>query len=145
MGAYIGTPSGPGTMIPGGAVGYGSACGTGCCSADGFLLTFALEFDFAGEDVVPFLFRVFWLARFVELLDLLLALAVVLALAGVGGGEARADAGAGVGSGCWRFLRCKASISSSDKFTFVLPFALARAILAKADWINTSSFSRTAI
>lgn len=100
-------------------------------------LTFALEFDLAGDDELPLnkpllprLLRPFWPDKLVELLDLLPGLPFgVASFAGVAGGEAR---GAGC-SGCWFLLRSRASISSLDKFTFVLPFAFARAILSNAD------------
>jgi hypothetical protein len=106
----------------------------------------AFEFDLAGEldplnmPVLPLL-RVFWALRLVELFDRLLAFGFVAGLEGVGGGDARGT----VGSGGWPLLRSRASISSGDRFTFVLPFALARAILSIALWINCSSLSLTAV
>ena len=116
-------------------------------SAEDLRLTFAFELDFAGElevlnkPVLPLL-RVFWPLRLVELFERLLALGFGVDLAvGVGGGDTRAT----VCSGGWPLLRSRASISSGDKFTFVLPFDLARAILAIALSIKSSSLSLTAV
>ena len=115
-----------------GPLGYGDVC-----SSDGLRLTLAFEFDLAGDDelppkspLLPRLLRAFWPDKFVELFDLLEGFPFGVAVfAGVTGGEA---SGTG-GSGCWFLLRSRASISSRDKFTFVLPFAFARDILSNAD------------
>lgn len=90
---------------------------------------FAFEAGFAGDPKNPdvLFLRVFCPVRLLVLLCLLLAL-IFDDFAGVTGGDARLDEG----SSCWLLPALRASISSRDKFTFVLPFSLARAILSNA-------------
>lgn len=123
-------------MKPGAPGGYGTAC-----SVEFFLAILAFELDFAGEPKKPdaFFLREFLPARLVELL-LRLAAAFDFDLFGVAGGDARVDAG----SSCGLVLRCKASISSGVKLTFVLPFSRARAMRSNADWIRGSPLPRPA-
>lgn len=123
-------------MMPGGAEGYDGACSIEFLRG---ILAFD-DVDFAGDPKKPdvLFLRVFCPVRLPVLLCLLLAL-IFEGFAGVTGGDARLDDG----SSCWPLPALRASISSRDKFTLVLPFSFARAILSNAVCKSKSCLSLT--